>query len=277
MPTTTGRQGNTIHYELRGPEHGLPVVFIQGLGLSSRYWADQPTLAAEAGRRVLVVDNRGTGGSSKGVKPFTVGDMADDVAAALSHAGLARAAVVGISMGGMIAQELALRHPARVSALLLLATTPGFPHATLPSPRTLFTLARMPMWHAQGRSREVYRQLFFNAREEHEAQAYLDTLLASWGPLLKEDRIAPRDFALQLRAAALHSTGFRLSRIACPTHAVAGEGDVVIPPRNALVLAKNIRGATAELLPRVGHAIPVEEPDVVLRSLRRLERVDLAA
>jgi pimeloyl-ACP methyl ester carboxylesterase len=126
--------GARIHYEVHeshaGP--GAPaVVLIQGLGLSSRFWFDLPDRLRPKWR-VVLLDNRGVGRSDRPRGPYRMAAMADDVAAVLNAAGVQRACIVGISLGGMIAQHVALRHPARVAGLVLLATTAGFPHARLP-------------------------------------------------------------------------------------------------------------------------------------------------
>ena len=139
MPFATARNAR-IHYTVHGDRRGTPVVLLQGLGLSSRFWFDVPELLsedAETPRRVIAVDNRGTGRSDKPRTPWTMSTMADDVAAVLDDAGVEGAFVVGISMGGMIAQHVALRHPTRVKGLVLLATTAGFLMGALPEAKAL--------------------------------------------------------------------------------------------------------------------------------------------
>src|SRR6478672_59781 len=102
MPFTPSK-GVRIHYSVTGPRSGAPVVLLQGLGLSSRFWFDIPNLLAADGRRVLAIDNRGTGKSDKPRRPWTMRAMADDVARVLDAEEIDAAYVVGISMGGMIA------------------------------------------------------------------------------------------------------------------------------------------------------------------------------
>jgi len=132
MPFTASR-GCRIHYRALG--EGPAVVLVQGLGLSSRFWFDVPeSLATDPTRkrRVLAVDNRGTGLSERPRGVWSMATMADDLAAVLDDAGEKDAIVVGISMGGMIAQHFALRHPTRARGLVLFATTPGFLFGALP-------------------------------------------------------------------------------------------------------------------------------------------------
>src|SRR5258708_4772752 len=130
------------------------VVLGQGLGLWSRFWFKVPERLAQGpdGWRVVVLDNRGVGRSDKPRGPYRMATLADDVAAVLDEARIDRAHVVGISLGGMIAQHVALRHPSRVSGLLLLATTAGLPYARLPRARAIATLVGLPF---AGRRDEV--------------------------------------------------------------------------------------------------------------------------
>ena len=119
-----------IAYELRGTLHRRRpwLVMIQGMGLDRLGW--QPVLGT-LGRhfRLVLVDNRGFGSSSRSAGSFSVADMAGDVVAVLDAAGIRRAHVIGASLGGMVAQELAIAHPERVDGLILACTAPGWPFA----------------------------------------------------------------------------------------------------------------------------------------------------
>jgi 3-oxoadipate enol-lactonase len=256
-----------IHYDVLGTE-GPHVVLLQGLGLSSAFWFELPRrLTMEGARpcRVVVVDNRGVGRSDRPWGPYCMGQLADDVAAVLDAAGVGRAFVLGMSLGGMIAQHVALRHPTRVAGLGLLATTPGLPYGVPTSYEMLWRLLCLPF------SRDPHDLARVLLSEKHMPQAR--RLLARWPTALKNEPVLPRVFFAQLGAAALHSTGFSLGSIRCPVVVVAGADDDVIPPENSRVLARRIPGAVLEVLPDAGHAIPAVDDQVLVRMVGRLREL----
>jgi pimeloyl-ACP methyl ester carboxylesterase len=259
--------GARIHYTTHGTS-GPHVVLIQGLGLSSRFWFDVPQRIAEdpeAPRRVLAVDNRGTGKSERPRGVWTTATMADDVAAVLDDAEVDSAVVVGISMGGMVAQQLALRHPARVHGLVLLATTPGFFFGTLPEAVALGRLLALP-FGGKNASRNLTRLLLPEAKWDQGREIFRD-----WPNAMRDDPTSPRTFAAHFFAAASHFAGPRLGRIRCPAIVVAGEHDQLIPKGNAEVLARRIPGAHLEIVAGSGHAVFAEDRDLVRRMVARLE------
>jgi pimeloyl-ACP methyl ester carboxylesterase len=266
MPYAESRSAR-IHYSKHGDE-GPAAVLIHGLGLSSRFWFDTPArLAARPERpyQVITLDSRGTGKSDKPRGAYAMRDLADDVAAVLDHAGVDRALVTGISLGGMIAQHLALRHPDRVRGLALLATTPGLPHGRLPQPRALATLLSIPFVDHRRSQRALFR-LVLSEKDLHRGRE----LLAGYGPAMKEDPIVARGFFGQLLAAATHSTGSRLGQIRCPVVVVTGDDDVLVPLHNSRVLAKRIPGARLRVLEGTGHGIPISQPGIVEHVLDEL-------
>jgi len=121
MAFTWASDGTRIHYEVAGARHGEPVLLLQGLGADLRGWAFQ-RFALGRRHRLYLVDNRGAGGSDKPPGPYDLEVMADDAVAALDAEGVASAHVVGASMGGVLAQLLAVRHPRRVRSLVLACT-----------------------------------------------------------------------------------------------------------------------------------------------------------
>ncbi|HEY3355043.1 MAG TPA: alpha/beta hydrolase [Polyangia bacterium] len=268
MPHAIGPGGARIFYESQG--RGPAVVLIQGLGLSSRFWFDIPARLA-ARYRVVTIDNRGVGRSDRPGGLYRMGTMARDVVAVLDQQGLERAVVVGISLGGMIAQHVTLRYPGRVRGLVLLASTPGLPHGSLPGVEVLAALVSLPF--ARPGSSAAFARLLLPRRHLPRARE----LFARWPAALAQDPVSPRIFLAQLAAAAAHSTGWRLGEIRCPTVVIAGADDVLIPPHNSRVLARRIPRAVLEIVPDVGHALPLLDEVVVERALARLAQLTAGA
>src|SRR5574337_1137005 len=125
-----------IHYTESGT--GDPLLLIMGFGMPGDAWLGSLPFLQDF--HAIYFDNRGTGQSDKPDGPYTIAQMADDAAGLLDHLGIARAHIYGVSMGGMIAQELVLRHPQRVRALVLGCTMCGGAHATLGAPEVIQTL-----------------------------------------------------------------------------------------------------------------------------------------
>jgi 3-oxoadipate enol-lactonase len=275
MPFATGPGGVRIHYEVHAEPGagaaGPAVVLVQGLGLSSRFWFDMPARLAGGPkpRRVVVLDNRGVGRSDKPRGPYRMATLADDVAAVIEAAGVERAIVVGISLGGMIAQHVALRHPDKVAGLVLLATTAGLPYARPPTMRALATLLGLPIAGRFRTAPQVGRALarmLLSAKDVPRARE----LLSEWPAAMRAEPMRPRSYFAQLAAVATHSTGFRLRRLACPTVVVTGDEDILIPPKNSRMLAKLVPGAHLEVVRECGHAIPASDPGCVERALVKL-------
>lgn len=267
MPFATGARQHRIHYREFGSRADPTLVLIQGLGLDGRFWFELPErLASGTGARwhVLVPDNRGVGRSELPRRPWTMADMADDVAAMLDAAGVRDAIVVGLSMGGMIAQQVALRHPTRVRGLVLMATWPGLPHARLPAVRTIGDLLGSSL-SRRSEVETVARLILPDQRRDEASQ-----LLAGWFGLMREQPPSRRAFLGQFAALTTHSTGGRLDRIAAPTRVVTGSEDRLVPPRNSDLLARRIPRAQLEVLPGVAHAIPLLDREVVHRNVMAL-------
>lgn len=243
-----------LYYESTGA--GAPVLLVMGLGMSATgWWRTVPVLAERF--RVLAFDNRGVGRSDRPPGPYTVADLADDAVAVLDAAGERRADVYGISLGGMIAQELALNHPERVHRLVLGATTPGGSRAVRADPETLAFFERraaMPAHEA------VWASVPYN---------YAPTTRRQHGERIAQDieqrlrfPIEPGPYQAQLAAALTHDALDRLGCIDCPTLVVHGEEDVMVAPANADLLAQAIPGA--QLLRAVGaaHLYPTDDPEL---------------
>jgi pimeloyl-ACP methyl ester carboxylesterase len=267
MPFATGARGARIYYETRGTA-GPTAILIQGLGLSSRFWFDVPDRVANGRNpwQVLTPDHRGVGRSDRPLGPYFMRTMADDVAAVLDHARVDRAYVVGISLGGMVAQHVAIRHPSRVAGLVLLATTAGFPHVRLPNPLVLARFLSLPMTGQLRRNHvgSAFARMLLSKKDVARA----GTLLADWPAALQTEPTTLAVFAAHFGAILAHSAGPGLRRIACPTVIVTGNDDTLLPAENSRVLARLIPGSYLEIIPG-GHILPANDPDVVRRSLER--------
>ncbi|MFQ5697093.1 MAG: alpha/beta fold hydrolase [Myxococcota bacterium] len=243
---------------------GNPLVLISGLGGKGTHW--QPFLdAAARSHRVLTFDNRGAGVALPPRPGATIRDFALDLLELLDDLGLERASFAGRSMGGMIAQELALLAPERVDRLVLVSTT-GRVDRHLAS---LFLLwAKMAESGVSAQIRHESSMLWCLGREalesDRRAQAYLRAKA-------RMDR--PADYATQARACSAHDVLDRLGALAMPTLVVAGTDDRLTPLPHADALSKAIPHAELALLPGSGHLPYLEKPDefarVVLTFLER--------
>jgi pimeloyl-ACP methyl ester carboxylesterase len=270
MPYAVNAKARRIHYETFGSE-GPVVVLIMGIGVSGRFWLTIPkTLASDPAqpRRVIVIDNRGTGQSDKPFTPWTMAHMADDVATVLDAVRVQKADVVGISMGGMVAQHVALRHPDRVSGLVLMCTFPGLPLGRLPSPRAVYTLVK---GFAGGMKGSEFQRLVYPDSQMERVKELIKQGI--WREAVKAEVFDLRTVIYQLLAVATHYAGHRLHTITCPTVVVTGTDDRLIPPENSRRMARRIKGAVLTELPEVGHDMITLAPDAALVALHQLDEL----
>jgi pimeloyl-ACP methyl ester carboxylesterase len=244
------RGGHRIHYRTFGDPAAPPVLLIMGLGLSAEAWLTLPERLSQT-RFVLTFDNRGCGQSDLPRGPYTMAALADDALAVLDAAGLARADVVGVSMGGMIAQHLALRHPARLRKLVLGCTIPEWARQHHPRPQILLELLRVLARKAtvQQTAALLVGPGFIETPEGAAA-------FTRWREAA--DRGRARRAVLQLSAIALHSTRAHLGRITVPTLVVTGDHDRLVRPENSYELARKIPGAQLHVFKGAGHVFPLE-------------------
>jgi len=249
-----------IYWEEEG--QGDPLLMIMGLGFSLKMWRDvRPWMAEHF--RAIVFDNRGIGRSgpvwSSIWKPFSMADMARDAASVLDAAGATSAHVIGFSMGGMIAQELALMYPNRVRKLVLGCTFCGGQEAVRAS-------------------EEVERALLGKVFQSRASRiAALPPIL--YDPHTPRDRVEldldllrhnpPRVLTFLWQAGAIRRWGCydRLPQIASETLVIHGETDRLVPAENAKILAERIPGAKLAMLPQAGHIFPTDQPKLSREEL----------
>ena len=241
-----------IKWEERGS--GAPLLLIQGLGYAR--WSWEPIVPALAERyRVLFFDNRGIGDSEKPEGPYTARIMADDAVQVLDEAGVDRAHVLGASLGGMIAQELAVLAPERVDKLVLCCTHPGVAHG-LPMP-------------------DVTVRLFEEAKTlapDVALRRFVENALGADPPAGVVDEIYRRRVENPLDPAgwqAQAAAGTTFAGVDEPirqeTLIVTGTEDDVVAPGNSDVLAARIAGSRVERLEGAGHLCWWEQPDAFVR------------
>lgn len=252
MPSVDA-SGTELHY-LRAGE-GEPLLLIQGMSATHLAWGRPFLDELETSFDTIVFDNRGMGLSGKAELPFTVADLAGDTAALLDALDLETAHVVGISMGGMIAQELALAHPERIRTLTIGASYCGGPDGTLMAPEDLQMLGTA---YASGQPDQVFRAMWeINLSPDFRAEEDRYAAFTEMGSSLP----APQPVVLQqMRACGAHDTHDRLGRIELPTLVIHGDADRLLGHRNGVQIAAAIPGARLETLEGVGHMFWWEQP-----------------
>ncbi len=259
-----------LYYEAHGDE-GSPVLLVMGLAMRGVAWRFQ-TEALARKHRVAWFDGRGVGLTEAPTGRLTLQRMARDSVALMDHLDWDRAHVVGVSMGGMIAQHLALEHGQRVTSLSLLATHPGGPRHLLPPPRGLrrFLLAQL----TPGRRRLDHLERLLYTRdylEQTDREALRSELLRGLGA-----RRPLGDVIAQVRAVMQHDTRTRLRALASlPTLVVKPEGDCLIAPRASDIIHRLVPGSTLVSVPG-GHGFTRERAaevnDALLRHLEAADR-----
>ena len=254
-----------IYYEEQG--QGEPLLLIMGLGASTLSWSEQiPFFSREF--RVIALDNRGAGRSDKPAVHYSIALFADDTAGLMDALSIGSAHVYGQSMGGFIAQELALRHPQRVRTLVLGSTSCGGQRAVMASPENLAGIGMMNVLSPREAAEKGLPLLY----SEQFIARYHDALIER---SLREAELRPPPdaFGRQVQAAVRHNTFDRLPDIRRPTLVITGSDDKVVPADNSRILAERIPGAELAVLPRAGHGylleMASESNTLVLEFLRR--------
>jgi len=247
-------RGFAIHYEVHGSGQRTPLLLIMGMGGTCQGWltVTVPDLV-KAGRRIVIFDNRGAGQSEDPGGAFSTVEMAEDARALLDHLGIARAHVLGGFLGGMIGQELAIHHPARVASLILVGT---YARADAKRRMVLDLWKSMVELHVPAELR-IKKRLIWTLGDATLAQE--DLIEAMWRFYLRDD--APMDdrvFVRQAEACIAHDALERVAEIIAPTLVVVGEGDILTPPHLARELVGRIKGSRLVTLPNAGHLVAAE-------------------
>ncbi len=257
MSTTTTPDGVHLYYERHG-DSGEPLLLVMGLGSPLEFWQLQTPVFART-HRVCVYDNRGVGRSDKPAGPYDVRTLARDAVAVMDACGFDRAHVVGLSMGGMIAQELAIRHSDRVHSLVLAATyakpddnvkqtasTSAFDPKTI-EPKQVFKMMMSLVLSAE-----------FIAREREWLRQTRERILP---------HVSVDGFIAQMAAVMSHDSTDELHHIDKPTLVMKPAADMLIPPKASDFLAQAIPGAQLATFDNGSHGFNVEQADKFNRAV----------
>jgi 3-oxoadipate enol-lactonase len=254
---------NGVHlaYEDRG--EGEPLLFVQGLGYDRLGFGPLPELLAEH-FRVITFDNRGVGDSDVPEGPYSVPQMATDAIAVLDDTGVASAHVLGVSLGGFIAQELALTYPERVRKLVLMSTAPSLQPPCYPVPeRGLEAFAAFPTMEREA----GLRLMVENSLGDHgvrERPELVEEIL--------QYRLERAPTLAGWQAQAMASTTFdayeRTTELTMPTLVIHADADTVVDFRNGQLLAERIPGARFHPIRDRGHLVMWEEGETLAPVVR---------
>lgn len=255
--------GIELYYEIHGS--GKPLILIAGLGYSHWQWYKMVPLLAEH-FQVITFDNRGVGQSEKPAGPYTAQLLAQDTVGLLDELHIEKAIIAGHSMGGFVAQAIALDFPQRVEKLILCSTNFGGPNHVPVTPEAMKVLTDVS-------SDPLTR--FKNGLTVSTAPDWSEKnpeMIEEWVKWRVANPIEPAPYQAQLaiglgllpEAAAFEN---KLSRINIPTLILFGAHDKVVPPANADLLMQKITGSLALIFPDAGHFFPIEIPEAASRAI----------
>jgi pimeloyl-ACP methyl ester carboxylesterase len=242
-----------LSYERSGS--GPPLLLIMGMSGTALSWGEPFLDALRQDFETIVYDNRGIGESSRVEEPFTIGQLGQDAAGLLDALGIDSAHVLGISMGGMAAQELALAQPERVRTLTLGCTYCGGEGSSLTSPEVARRLAEGRMSGDRERAVRSFWEANVSGGFAADADAY-----ETFRTRALQRKVALPVIVAQVQAIAAHDTYARLAGLTMPTLVVHGTDDQIIPVGNGRIVAARIPGARLEILDGVGHLFFLETP-----------------
>lgn len=247
-----------LYYDDQSPEGSPCVILLHGLGATSESWAFQVPVLMNHGYRVLVPDSRGFGRSTYPGTGHSIKDLAGDIIYILDHESISSTHLVGISMGGAIALQLACDYSHRFDKLVLVNT---FAHLQPNSIKSqLYFLIRFVLIHILGlqtQARFVAGRLFPGPEQDYLRQTFIEQIMQS----------DPKGYRASMRALSRLNLTQQLHRIPHQTLVITGENDFTVSPRLQRQLAEFIPKASQEIIPGAGHAVTVEKPDQFNRVL----------
>jgi len=250
-----------MYYEVHGD--GFPLLMIPGVSICLKIW-DKPLIDGLSKRfKTILFDNRGAGQTDIPDGEYTIKMMANDIAGLMDALNIECAYVLGFSMGGMIAQEMALNYPLKVKKLILWGTACGG-RKSVPPDLTAYKLfigaieGLTPERMAKATIPLIFTKDFIKKNPEYIADKIQRFLKC---------RIPFHSYARQVKAMLNCNTCRRLKKMDIPTLILQGKNDILIPPKNGEILAELIPGAKLIFFEHSAHAIFPHEPDLFLKVL----------
>ena len=253
--------GIDLHYIRQG--HGQPLLLIMGLGGPAAAWDREFLRQMKADYELVTSDNRGTGQSDKPDEPYSIASFASDAVGLLDALEIPRAHVFGVSMGGMIAQEIGIEYGDRVASLTLGCTTPGGRHAVPAPPESMAALKARPGQTPAEAIRDGWKLSYsqdYIATHRDELEDTLRRVLEHPTPRFAYNRHLEATMTLRVYK--------RLKAIQAPTLAVTGRDDVLIPAANSEILAREIPNATLRIFDEAGHGFVSSAREAFVPVLR---------
>lgn len=253
---TVRANGQELFYEVHGA--GPPLVLVMGIGYDSSLWTLQQVPVLSTRFRVVLLDNRDAGRSSRTDHPYTIADMADDVAGLLNALDIQRTHLLGLSMGSMIGMEFALRHADRLDRLVL-AGPAAAPARSAVDPISVWNWVKANDPSGDVFGGQQFTWLFSSAflRNQEAVQDTIALLASNPNP------VEPDAYDRQANAYLHFDAVDRLGGISAPTLVIVGEQDLLTPPWVGREVASGIPGARFEIVDGDGssHVLPLERPD----------------
>jgi 3-oxoadipate enol-lactonase len=252
---TARANGQELYYEVHG--EGQPLFLVMGIGYDSTLWtlAQVPSLSQKF--QVVIFDNRDAGRSSQATSAYTIADMADDTAGLMNALDIKKAHVCGLSMGGMIAMELALRHPGRVDRMILTGT-PGAPARAAFHPIMTWNWVKANDKTGEMFACQQFTWLFSSSFLRNRAAVQQTVAMLSSNP----NPVGPQAYHRQAQAVLRFDALDRLAAVRAPTLCIVGEQDALTPVHECREVADKIPGAEFEVIKGEGssHVVPIERP-----------------
>ena len=253
---TVRANGQELYYEVHG--EGQPLILVMGLGYDSTLWTLAQVPALSQKFQVVIFDNRDAGRSSQATSAYTIADMADDTAALMDALDIKKAHVCGLSMGGLIAMEFALRHPGRLDRMILTGT-PGAPSRAAFHPVMTWNWVKGNDKTGEIFACQQFTWLFSTAflRNREAVQQIVATLSSNLNP------VDPQAYNRQAQAVLRFDILDRLAGVKVLTLCIVGEQDLLTPVHECREVADKIPGAKFEVIKGDGssHVVPIERPD----------------